>query len=356
MNILITSPSLNLNENVSGVAAVTSFIIKSNKQYNYKHFEIGKRDSEKRNLWWLLKFLSLYLKWFLALIDPKTNFIHYNFPIDKRTVIRDVPLILMARFFRKKTVVHVHGGEYMHNTNVPGWAKRLLKQVFSGNDTCIFLSEEEKHFITSAYYCKRSFVLPNAVDIKDALRFERNEQDFKHLKFLFLGRICEEKGLNFIYDAFAKLLQQGFQISFTMAGKGPEEEEFVRKFSELLGNNFTFKGVVSGKEKNDLLKQTNIFLLPSFFEGLPISLLEAMSYAQIPIVTDVGAITKVVTSENNGLIVETKSAESIVKAITLLNSGETGLINMSKNARETIFNKFSPKIYIESLNKIYQSV
>lgn len=354
MNIIITSPSLNLHQNVSGVAAVTSSIIKSNTEHQYRHFEIGKRDHEKRNIRWLLKFFKLYLKWIKTLITSDFDLIHYNFPIDKRSVLRDAPLILLARFFGKKLIIHVHGGEYMLNTNTPVWAEKLLTQVFSGNNPVIFLSKEEKQFATNKYNCKHAFVLPNAINLKDAISFQRNSQNFEQLKFLFLGRICEEKGLNFIYHAFEELTRRGLKIRFTLAGKGPEENLFINKFKELLGENFIFKGVVGGQEKIDLLKENNVFLLPSFFEGLPISLLEAMSYAQIPIVTNVGAIPKIVTNHHNGLIVNVKSAESISRAIEVLMNQEIDLFNLSQNARKTIFDTFDLDIYIENLNKIYQ--
>lgn len=95
--------------------------------------------------------------------------------------------------------------------------------------------------------------------------------------------------------------------------------------------------------------------MPTYFEGLPMSLLECMSYGIVPVITPVGSIPEVVVDGNNGLFIKVKDTDSIVDAISKINSDRNVLNKLSVNARETIFSKFSPQQYISQLNHIYQA-
>jgi glycosyltransferase involved in cell wall biosynthesis len=353
MKIIITSPSLNVNTNVSGVSAVTNFIIKLNTQHEYVHFEIGKKDAVGRGLAWFLNLLRMYFHW-VYLMCTTRHFIHFNFPVDKRSVIRDVPLIVMAKIFGKHLVVHLHGGEFLLSENVPGWIKFMIKIALKGNHPVICLSIAEKRVVTTQFGATNAIELPNAIDLTDAEDFHREIADDELPTILYLGRIHPDKGMAYIYPALELLKQQGIKFKFVMAGKGPVQDEYDAKFRALLGNDYEFKGIVSGPGKTAAFKQCNIFLLPSFWEGLPIALLEAMSFGLVPVTTDVGAMKTVVVNETSGLIVETYSAESITDAITKLSGNKGMMKKISRNARKLIFTAYNPHKYIDTLNKIYQ--
>ena len=138
-----------------------------------------------------------------------------------------------------------------------------------------------------------------------------------------------------------------------MAGKGPEENLFIQKFNDLLGTDFEFKGVVSGDQKTELLKKCNVFLLPSFYEGLPMALIESMSFGLVPVTTNVGSIKSVIENGKNGIFVSTHSSEEIAAAIEKLLKDKECLELLSKNARQFIFSNFNPEMYIARLNEIY---
>jgi glycosyltransferase involved in cell wall biosynthesis len=353
MKIIITSPSLNVNTNVSGVSAVTNFIIKLNTQHEYIHFEIGKKDAQGRGLVWFLNLLRMYCQWFYLMCTTR-HFIHFNFPVDKRSVMRDVPLMVLAKIFRKRLVIHLHGGEYLLSDNVPGWIKFMIKMALKGHHPIICLSIAEKRVVTTKFGATNAIELPNAIDLTDAEDFHREIADDELPTLLFLGRIHLDKGIAYIYDALATLKQQGIKLKFVMAGKGPVQDEYDAKFRELLGDNYEFRGIVSGASKTAAFKQCNIFLLPSFWEGLPIALLEAMSFGLVPVTTDVGAMKTVVVNETSGLIVETYSAASIADAVKKLSANNNMMRKISANARKLVFTAYNPHKYIDTLNKIYQ--
>lgn len=352
MNIIITAPSLDHHQNVSGISSIAKFIIEKNPTHQYIHFQIGKRDNDGRGFSRILNIISSYFKWFLVLIKTKNKLVHFNLPLDAKSVIRDCPLVILTRLLGVKMIIHIHGGAYILNPDIPGWAKFLIKHAVSGNNPKIVLGEVEKEFLKSVFHCRNVYVLPNSLNLDDASLFERSPEE--QLKFLFLGRISKEKGLEYIYHAFKALKENhNYTPDFFMAGKGEDQAEYISKFGNLLKENFHFEGVVFGQAKTDLLKKCNVFLLPSFFEGLPISLLEAMSFSQIPIITKVGSIKYVVEDKKNGLFVAIKNSTDIVNSILEIKGDPQWQFKCSTAAKETVFTEFNPTNYIIKLNLIY---
>jgi glycosyltransferase involved in cell wall biosynthesis len=138
-------------------------------------------------------------------------------------------------------------------------------------------------------------------------------------------------------------------------GTGPIEEEVIRELTKILGNNFQFIGIVSGKEKDKAFQKADIFLLPSYYEGLPLSLLEAMSFGVIPIVTDVGSIGTVVENKVNGYIVEKKNGIELCNIINKVieNYKNNALDELKNNIIQTIKEKYDCKEYGNKLEKIH---
>jgi glycosyltransferase involved in cell wall biosynthesis len=110
---------------------------------------------------------------------------------------------------------------------------------------------------------------------------------------------------------------------------------------------------VTGSSKTAVFKKCNVFVLPSFYEGLPMALLESMSFGLVPVITDVGSINHVVTDGVNGLFVRSRSASDIENALWKLADDVKLRNDLSSNAREFIFSNFNPRSYVEKLNEIY---
>jgi len=353
MKIIITSPSLDVNKNVAGISAVTHFITKSNIQNEYIHFELGKKDNEIRNLLWLYRILKAYMKWIYLLVAHRRILIHFNLALAKPSIIRDCPLIIIARIFKERMIIHLHGGDYLMHKKMPAWMKYLLKLSFSGKNPKIVLGSLEEEALTQKLGIKNVHVLPNCIVLDEANHFQRKYNEHESLRLLFLGRITEDKGIEYIFQALKSLRQKGAKFRFILAGKGPKENYYVQRFTQLLGADFEFTGVVSGSRKTEILKYCNVFLLPSFFEGLPMALLECMSFGLVPVTTDLGSIKHVINNGENGLIVRKYSSEDIISALEILSANEIYMQELSKNACQYIFSHYNPEEYVMRLNKIY---
>src|SRR5690554_3474764 len=272
--IIITCPSLDSDKNISGISSVTKFIIKNNNEYAYTHFELGKTDYEVRDLSWFFRNVKAWLDWFWLMINQRNILVHFNMSLTMRSVLRDLPLLIFTQISGKPLIIHVHGGDFLESRVPPWWISLLLKMCFSTKHLKIVLSETEKKLLISRFNAKEVHVLPNCIDLTDARKFVGEKKVTLPLKIIYLGRIDINKGLDYILSALERLnSKMPGSFIFTIAGTGPDKDRYLSKFSERLGSSFRYAGVVRGKIKSDLLRDSHVFLLPSLYEGLPIALL-----------------------------------------------------------------------------------
>jgi len=436
--IIITAPSLDPTQNVSGVSTVVQFIIENNKEREYRHFQIGKTDRESGGvLQRLLRIWRNYNEWrkILTGADKEDNqdnqdnlkskqredrktIIHYSFPLSAPSILRDPWFMHYALKRGYKMVVHVHGGLFLTAPRIPFLLERILKWVFSWDVPFIVLSEGEKEILEKRFGAKRVEVLPNCPDAPNgndtqseiatirggattihehgSLRYgagaydngsnNKDNRDNKDNIILlnslnqraiasdlnleptceasalnqrralilgYLGRIEPNKGMTELLEALKKCKAEGRGFKVRFAGKEQTEGEYLPKFEEALGENFEYCGLVSGETKREFLDSLDVFVMPTYFEGLPMSLLETMSYGAVPVVTEVGSIPTVVKDGENGLFVKVKDADSICEALKKLDDDRSLLAKMSDEARRTIQENFSATKYVERLNAIY---
>jgi glycosyltransferase involved in cell wall biosynthesis len=250
-------------------------------------------------------------------------------------------------------IVHMHGGEFMAGEGMPSWLKALVGLTLTGCHI-IVLSQREQTILRRYVKTAKLFVLPNCVKVNEADCFDRSYAKDGPLTVLFLGRIALSKGIDVIYRAMVALGKMPGNIRFVMAGAGPDERVYVDKFRELLGPRFEYRGIVDGIAKTELLKECDVFLLPSLFEGMPMALLETMALGLVPIVTNVGSIASVVTDGKNGILLHTQSPEQVVDALSMLMADKAYLQVLSQHARQYILANCRPDAYFERLNALYE--
>lgn len=353
--IILVSPSLNPENNVSGISSVSRFIINNCKSCNFSHFRLGKKDNEKGGITRIPVLARCLFSWIFLLLRSRNDIIHYNFSLDKKSILRDFFFISIAKLMHKPMVLHLHGGKYLDNDNPPMYLRKMMKLIFSYKCPLIVLGNREQKILQKRYRKKEIVVLPNPVEVPNA-NINRDVSDKSVIHFLFLGRIETNKGIDEIYKSFSDIQTCHSDFVLHFAGKEQGANSYIDKFTELLGNKFIYEGVVSGNKKENLLKQCHVFLLPSYYEGLPMSLLESMSYGMVPIVTEVGSIGDYVVDGKNGMIVNVGDAKSLYNSVNRILENRKIINDLSKDAYETMSNYFSKDEYIDKLNDIYNKV
>lgn len=351
MKILITSPSLDTNKNVSGISSVVNNIL-STTELDYTHFEVGKKDNEKRNILWMLKQLLIPIRLLKVFFIKDIDIFHLNAPLNNLSIGRDFVLLCIAKIFRKKVLLHIHGGDYLHSTPKNKVFFLFLKFYFRSADFIITLSHHEKSLMITNYSIvkeKIDFLENCVIPIKEVKKIKKTKP-----RIIFLGRIVKEKGMREIIASLKELYKKRQDFEFYLYGEGPLVKYMQSELSQL-NKSFDFKGIVFGKKKETALLEADIFILPSYAEGLPMALLEAINYENIVIVTKVGTMAKIIKDNINGFLIKEKNAkelfEKIDHAIDLIKNNEK---RIQKNAKDLIFNDFNGYKYSEKLKLIYE--
>lgn len=350
--VIINSPSLDPTKNVSGISSVVQFIIDQNKNCNYIHFEVGRTDEAKGGLSRSFSIIDSLQNWKKLLNEHPDAIVHYNFAMTKKCIIRDSVYIHYCK--KHKMVLHLHGGNFLFSDDIPFYLNWLLKKLFSKKMPFIVLSDKEKRRLEEKYHAKEVHSLPNCIDLTEAAQFVRETKEV--LTLGYIGRVASAKGMDELLEACEILKNEKTPFKLVIAGSEREGVMYLSRFAEKLGDNFEYVGVVSGEMKTNFLKAIDIFVLPSYFEGLPISLLETMGFGSVPVTTNVGSIGTVVHDEENGLFIRMKNSNDIVDKVKRLIADRGLYDRLSKNAKDTIFSSFDPQKYILQLQSIYQSL
>jgi len=355
MNILITAPSLDTTKNVSGVATVVSTIINHNRHHKYYHYLLGSPDRRLSKPAWAFELIRQILAFPFFLRKYKIDIVHQNLPFDPKGLTREFVINLWCRIMRVPVFLHVHGGVFLMKKTTNPVYLFFANSIFKHSQKVVVLSGLERETIASLYDVKDADVLYNSINTKE-LKHERRQYDAVNPKILFLGRIHESKGIEDIYDAFRKL-DATINFTFILCGTGPLKDTLVCQFDELLGNRFQFKGIVSGKEKNDIIKSVDFFLLPSRYgEGLPMALLESMAAGVVPIVTDDASMKFIVKDKVNGIRVDKYNPEDIAEQLTFIFNNPQLYTDLSENAATLIQKDYDIDSYITKINLLYSQV
>lgn len=204
----------------------------------------------------------------------------------------------IAHFFGKKIILHVHGGSFKEYTLNN---RQMVEKTISKVDTIIALSTYWKEYFNAIYPKKNVIVVPNIVGYPKIDVKEREENLV--VKATFLGLICKNKG---IYDLVEVIKdnKEYLRGRFMLHIGGNGETEKLCKYIEVyeLADIIKFEGWLGPEKKSELLSVSNVFILPSYIEGVPISILEAMTY-RLPILsTNVGGIPEIVAHGENGFL------------------------------------------------------
>lgn len=256
-------------------------------------------------------------------------------------------LINVAKFFNKKIAYHIHGAEFhlFYENNRYSVLKTLQKV-----DVVIALSEKWKYFFIDKLGCKKVEIVPNITPYVPQIN--RNT-DIDIVYITFVGTICERKGVFDIIDMTIKYKKSLIgKVKINLYGSGA-----INKASDLIRQNdiadiIECKGTVSFEEICKIHKKSDIYLLPSYNEGLPISILEAMSYSLPIISTNVGGIPEIVKNGENGFLVTPGSEDELYLAIMKLVGDATLRGMMGKKSYELVQPHF-PDFVSEKLQIIY---
>ena len=256
-----------------------------------------------------------------------------------------------AKKQNKKIVIHIHSSQFLQfyrSSNLK--IKKMIHKTFDNADKVFVLSEYWKEMFKELINENKMVVLANGIVCQEHLNKRYDNQNI-----LFLGKICELKGIFDLLKAISITVNKHKNVHLYIGGVGEIDtcKNICRKFN--IEKNVSFCGWVSGEKKDKLLKNCSIFVLPSYTEGMPVSLIEAMSYGCSCIVTDVGAIPEI-HNESNSIMVKPGDVEELSNSICMLLEDNKVKENIGEAAFGYVSERYDENKIVEQLCQIYASL
>ena len=258
---------------------------------------------------------------------------------------------LLARAARRPYLLHVHGGEFLrfYLEELGPLRQRFVRNTFAHAAVVIALSEEWRQRLALLAPRERIEVLPNAVAVPAPRRGART----RHASVLFLGDVCQAKGCFDLVRAFARIAARHPGARLVCAGPGDLEDVCELAQSLGLADRVSCPGWLDAHAKAAALAEASIFVLPSYAEGMPMALLEAMA-AEVPVIASaVGGVPQVLRGGADGVLVHPGDIEQLAGAMSELLEDESRAAALARTARERIEADFSLEGALEALTRLY---
>ncbi len=244
-----------------------------------------------------------------VLVQTTTSF-------SSKAIIRDALYIIIAKLFRLKVIVFIRGWEDGFDVKLEKRYLSLIKVIYYRYVNAIIElsgSNIEKH---KQWGFKKKIYLETTVVDKNLLKnidegsiSIKYEPDIIDYTIMFLARIEITKGVYEMVETFRLLKKKYKKIKLTIAGDGTEMANLKNRIAKESIKDITFCGFVEGNEKTKVFKDADFFFFPSYSEGMPTSVLEAMSFG-LPVVTrKVGGLSDFFVNREHGFITESKNPQ-----------------------------------------------
>lgn len=296
-----------------------------------------------------------YVRFIGLLLRGRVGIVHVHSASDA-SFWRKSSFVALALAARRPFIFHLHGGGFIdfYNHRAGALGRPVIRFVLSRAARIVVLSERWAQRIATITNNRRVVVIPNMVDVpvwSDDAAGARSRCDV-----LFLGRLEHPKGIYDLLDAAARVQRAGVELRLRLAGEG--EVERVRALARALDiePRVEFLGWIGGAEKARALQNSALFLLPSYIENMPVSMLEAMA-AGIPVVaTTVGGIPDVVRDGVHGRLVAPGDTDGLARAIRELLEDDARRHAMGEAGRRLIEKEFSAAAVVPRLDALYREL
>jgi glycosyltransferase involved in cell wall biosynthesis len=291
--------------------------------------------------------------WFrtgLALATLDAPLVHVH-TASRASFWRKSGVILMARARHRPYLLHLHGGEFMqfYEKECGRRAQRFIRRTLREAALVLALSEQWRESLQRICPEAKIEVLPNGVPLPDLAQRRMAGSP----RIVLLGEMSRRKGIYDLLHAFARVANRFPDARLICAGGGSivQARSMAARFD--LTGRIDFPGWLDAEQKRRLLSSATLFVLPSYAEGLPMALLEAMSWGLPVITTPVGGIPQAVQHEANGLLVAPGNIEQLAAALCTALANPELCQTLGTAARRTIEEHFHRERSLEQLGRIY---
>jgi glycosyltransferase involved in cell wall biosynthesis len=345
---------------VSGVSTHLNQLFESEltSRFDLVQFQVGSEGRTMGRLRTLLRLIAGPLAFAACLIRSKPSIVHLNTSLVAKAYWRDVVFLALAKAMGRRVIYQVHGGalpaEFFGGNRV---LTALLRRILSCPDKVVLLARAEMMAYGRFAPHARLVRIANAVAVCETdLPAERYIVN-RPLRVVYIGRLDADKGIFETIEAIRILRDRGTVVRLTIAGFGPASSKIIRAIeADRLGDRAFLLGAVFGSAKQRLWEEADVFAFPTYREGLPYALLEAMAGGAVPVISPVGAIPDVVQDEVQGLFVPAREPQAVANALERLANDRPLLHRLAVAARQRIIEGYSVARMAQEFDALYTSL
>jgi glycosyltransferase involved in cell wall biosynthesis len=259
---------------------------------------------------------------------------------------------LMARGAGRPYILHIHSGAFVRFYEESGpFARRYIRNIVEHAGTVIALSEQWRERLLRAFPDAQVEVLSNALVPPpiDQVRPARERDPV----VLYLGDISRQKGVHDLVAALAETPELRLVCGGLAPPSGGLEPTQLERMPGVSGR-VSFPGWLGPESKRAALSKAAVFVLPSYAEGLPMALLEAMAWGIPVIATPVGGIPDLITHGENGLLVQPGDVSALTRALRDLAGNVELREKLGRAARARIDQAYALESVLARLGKLYR--
>jgi glycosyltransferase involved in cell wall biosynthesis len=284
---------------------------------------------------------------------PNADLVHIHTASDT-SFARKMYFLLLCRLFRKKTILHIHGGGFAEFYNALGsFRKNLARRSLAVPNRFICLTEIKARELSGCLGGRPVSIVPNA-----CLAIPNDERSYpeRGKTVLFTGLIAKEKGVFDLIEALARIAGDVPDLRLVLAGKGRISECKSLAADRGIADRVVFPGWLSGEQLQDAYRNADVFCLPSYVEGLPMVILEAMSHGLPIVCTPVGGIPDAVRDGIEAAYVEPGNINQLADRMKRVVENAADRRTLGTNARKRASECFGIRAVVSKLSSVYEEV
>ncbi|KAA0680894.1 glycosyltransferase family 4 protein [Azospirillum brasilense] len=269
------------------------------------------------------------------------------------SVLRKGMIVAMASLFRVPVVLHLHGGRFpKHYEDAKPLSRWAIRHMMEMTSEVVVLGEYWRNWVVTTFPAvRRVTLLHNAVPGPETIP-ERAEDG--PVRLLFLGRLIKLKGIDVLLDALASEACRSRSWQLTIAGDGDLETYRAQAKALGLDERVRFTGWLDQTGCRKELVQAHVLVQPSMFEGLPMSVLEAMANGLTIVATPVGSVGDAIADEETGLLVPPGDRTALAEALARVIDDAELRRRLGQGARRRFERQFDIAVYRERIVEIYR--
>ncbi len=339
---------------VTGESKCNYFVLQSFKNnITYINTSTPYFDEKVGQFGWKKVFFNLK-KYYFSFKIIKSDIVYATIGQTFLGVLKFMPFFILAKISSKPIVIHIHGNNLRFQyQQLKGIKKILFKKNIQMASKAIVLSDSLKNNLTPFLNNKQINVLPNFIDplFSDITEPIVLKKDFTKLKIIFLSNLMTQKGIFELLKAFEILEKEKFSYQAVLVGQidNSIKNSVLSQINKLKYT--TYKGPLYNNDKKQILLDSNLFILPSYREGQPLSIFEAMITGNLIITTPQPGITDIF-NPNEIFYIPAKNIEALVKQIKKIGLNLSGLKQLSISNHQKIKHDFTPDKFIRDLKHI----